>query len=121
MLNKRSEERRRRVMRATVEGLPDHAKYGCGVVDISASGCRINCNHLDELPDTICVQITGFGYPMMGRIVWRSKKLAGVHFSWEEQDPEKVLQDLQALSDLDVDLPDSKVHMLDTGASGPEN
>ena len=122
MLSKRAEERKRKVMRATIEGLRDHARFDCYILDVSASGCRIDCNHLDELPDTVCLQPVGLDRPMMGQIVWRSRKLAGLHFDWEEQDPEKFLHDIHTSQDDDpahaADVPGTDAHVLDAEAAG---
>lgn len=59
-----------------------HNKYEikCIIRDISQSGCRIVSSELDDLPEIIHLLPEGFDRPVLGRIAWREKSIAGVQF-----------------------------------------
>ena len=52
----------------------------CVIRDVSEGGCKIVSSCLDDLPDIIHVLPEGFATPILGKIVWRRKNIAGVQF-----------------------------------------
>ncbi len=52
----------------------------CTIREVSRGGCRLVSTQLDDLPNIIHIVPEGFEKPLLGKIVWRDKKLAGVKF-----------------------------------------
>ncbi|MBD1545975.1 PilZ domain-containing protein [Labrenzia aggregata] len=54
----------------------------CHIVDASKSGCRLESDQFDKLPDEIEISIPKLDMPLVGTIVWRSGEHAGVSLNW---------------------------------------
>jgi len=91
-------EQRREIRRpvwitAVVCGRTNTASMKCRIVDASQSGCRLEGNKLNRLPNEIEISIPGLSLPISGRIVWRQDNQAGVSLNWPfepGQDPQSV-------------------------------
>jgi hypothetical protein len=80
---KRKERRRPVSISAGVSGNNDNRVIKCKIVDASLSGCRLYCEHIELLPDSITLNIPGMDLPVPGAIVWRSDSYAGVRMMWQ--------------------------------------
>ncbi len=94
---KRREIRRQVWITAIVCGKTNPATMRCRIVDASRSGCRLEGDKLDRLPDDIEVSIPGLDLPISAEIVWRKNNQAGVRLSWPfepapKPKPEDVLE-----------------------------
>lgn len=94
---KRREIRRQVWITAIVCGKTNPATMRCRIVDASRSGCRLEGDKLDRLPDDIEVSIPGLDLPISAEIVWRKNNQAGVRFTWPfeaspKPKPEDVLE-----------------------------
>jgi len=70
----------------------------CIIRDVSESGCMIVGSQVHELPDQIQLVPEGFKQPILGKIVWRKDKLAGVCF--DNSTPDSDLDQMhQCLND----------------------
>lgn len=98
-------ERRREIRRpvwitAFVYGRTNNAAVKCRVVDASLSGCRLEGDKLDRLPDDVEITIPDLDLPIKARIVWRKQNQAGVSLNWPfepgpRQGPEDLLKLLE--------------------------
>jgi hypothetical protein len=94
---KRREIRRQVWITAIVCGKTNPATMRCRIVDASRSGCRLEGDKLDRLPDDIEVSIPGLDLPISAEIVWRKNNQAGVRLTWPfepvpKPKPEDVLE-----------------------------
>lgn len=80
---KRKERRRPVSISATVSSETGKQSLNCQIVDASLSGCRLHCEYLDLLSDTIILKIPGMDLPVRGSIMWRSDSYAGVKMLWQ--------------------------------------
>ena len=86
---KRREIRRPVWITGIVSGQTHPVTVKCRIVDASKSGCRLEGETLDRLPDGIEISIPGLDLPISGQIVWRKNGQAGVQLNWPfEPDPE---------------------------------
>eukprot|EP00903_Cladosiphon_okamuranus_P001108 g1106.t1 len=86
---KRREIRRAVWISAVVCGQSHPITMKCQIVDASKSGCRLEGETLDRLPDAVEISIPGLDLPINGAIVWRRNGQAGVQLNWPfEPDPE---------------------------------
>ncbi|QDG79061.1 PilZ domain-containing protein [Labrenzia sp. PHM005] len=77
-------ERRRPVSIAANVSASEKTKFlKCKIVDASLSGCRLHCEHLEFLSDSIILKIPGMDLPVRGCIMWRSGNYAGVKMMWQ--------------------------------------
>ncbi|WP_417708564.1 PilZ domain-containing protein [Roseibium aggregatum] len=95
--DKRGEIRRQVWITAIVCGKTNPVTMKCRIVDASRSGCRLEGDRLDRLPDDIEVSIPGLDLPISARIVWRKNNEAGIKLSWPfepapKPKPEDVLE-----------------------------
>lgn len=98
---KRREIRRPVWITAIVCGQSHPITMKCRVVDASRSGCRLEGETLNKLPDAVEISIPGLDLPINGMIVWRRNGQAGVRLSWPfepEREP-KTEQLLKALEE----------------------
>jgi hypothetical protein len=80
--DKRHEIRRQVLITAIVCGKTSPVTMKCRIVDASRSGCRLEGDRLDRLPDDIEVSIPGLDLPISARIVWRKNNEAGLKLNW---------------------------------------
>ncbi|WP_422375124.1 PilZ domain-containing protein [Roseibium sp.] len=86
---KRREIRRAVWISAIVSGQAHPITMKCQIVDASKSGCRLEGETLDRLPEAIEISIPGLDLPVNGVIVWRKNGQAGIQLNWPfEPDPE---------------------------------
>ncbi len=81
-VEKRREPRRRVLITAIVCSRVGRETLRCHIVDASKSGCRLESDQLDKLPDDIEISIPKLDMPLVGKIVWRSGDYAGVSLNW---------------------------------------
>jgi len=79
---KRREIRRPVWITAIVCGKTNPITMKCRVVDASRSGCRLEGDTVDRLPDAIEISIPSLDLPINGSIVWRKNGQAGVQLNW---------------------------------------
>jgi len=86
---KRREIRRPVWITAIVSGQTHPITMKCRIVDASKSGCRLEGDALERLPDAIEISIPGLDLPISGAVVWRRNGQAGVQLNWPfEPEPE---------------------------------
>ena len=61
-------------------------RFACHLSDVSATGCRLHCDHLPDLPDKVTLQARALSQPLEAMIVWRRVKFAGLAFTWPHAD-----------------------------------
>lgn len=76
----RSEERRQVCVHAFASDLNNTFDIKCIIRDISSSGCMIVTSQVKALPEVILIVPEHFKHPLIGKIVWRNDKFAGVAF-----------------------------------------
>lgn len=79
-LDNRSEPRKEVLIPAFASDIEDTLGIKCTIREVSRGGCRLVSTQLDDLPNIIHIVPEGFEKPLLGKIVWRDKKLAGVKF-----------------------------------------
>ncbi len=79
-IDNRAERRKKSCMQAFASDANDSFEIKCIIRDVSPGGCMIVSSHLHELPDRIQLVPEGFKEPLLGQIVWRKGKTAGVSF-----------------------------------------
>ena len=97
-LNQQEERGKRRIKTAIHAFASDiDNKYGvkCVIREVSGGGCKIVTNCMDDLPDIIHVIPEGFESPILGKIVWRDKNIAGVQFLMDMDDESLLLNQIR--------------------------
>ena len=89
---KRKEKRKSVRIPVRVCDAAGQALLSCTIVDASKSGCRLQTNDADFLPDQILLTIQGLDLPVMGRVAWRSSGFAGVQFLWQFSSKKELAQ-----------------------------
>ncbi|MES0880094.1 PilZ domain-containing protein [Roseibium sp. SCP14] len=94
---KRREIRRPVWISAVVSGQTNPITMKCRIVDASKSGCRLEGDKLDRLPEHIHISIPGLDLPIKSVMVWRNGNQAGVKLDWPfepeaEPTPEMLLK-----------------------------
>lgn len=84
-VEKRGLRRFKVALKVTVTDVERTVAVPCVVRDANLSGCQIISANIEDLPDTVLVEIPDFDQPIKGNIVWRDKTTAGVEFTWEAQ------------------------------------
>lgn len=79
-LERRKEPRKKVLIHAFVSDFDDTVDLKCVIRDISKGGCRIASSYVQDLPRLVKITPEGFEKPMVGKIVWRNSKFAGVQF-----------------------------------------
>lgn len=79
---KRRETRRPVWINTIVCGKASPNTVKCRIVDASRSGCRIEGDNLDKLPQDVDISIPGLDLPISAKIVWRKDGQAGVRLNW---------------------------------------
>ncbi|WP_434053239.1 MAG: PilZ domain-containing protein [Roseibium sp.] len=87
---KRREVRRSVWIGTVVSGKTSPFIVKCRIIDASRSGCRLEADGLDRLPQDIEISIPGLGMPIAAKIIWRKNGQAGVRLNWPF-DPAPVL------------------------------
>lgn len=78
----RREPRKPVLIGAVVCGKTSSASLECRIVDASKSGCRLEADRIQGLPEQIEIFIPKLDMPIPGRIVWRNGNQAGVRLNW---------------------------------------
>jgi signal transduction histidine kinase len=79
-IEKRTERRKKTAVHAFASDIEYKYNVKCILRDVSRSGCKIVTNSIDDLPDIIHLLPEAFENPILGKIVWRKKSIAGVTF-----------------------------------------
>ncbi len=77
---RRVETRYKVSLRATVSSPRSKERMPCLIRDASRTGCRIVSSKAHRLPDHISLHIESLPSPIEGTVVWRTARMAGVHF-----------------------------------------
>nr|WP_319386117.1 PilZ domain-containing protein [uncultured Roseibium sp.] len=87
---KRREVRRSVWISTVVSGKTSPFIVKSRIIDASRSGCRLEADGLDRLPQDIEISIPGLDMPIAAKIIWRRNGQAGVRLNWPF-DPAPVL------------------------------
>jgi hypothetical protein len=79
---KRREARRPVRISAIVCGKSHPVSMKCKIVDASRSGCRLEGDTVERLPQAIEISIPGLDLPISGSVVWCRNNQAGVQLTW---------------------------------------
>lgn len=79
-LERRKEQRKQALMHAFVSDFNDLVDLKCVIRDISKNGCRIASSYVEDLPQLVRITPEGFDKPMIGKVIWRNSKFAGINF-----------------------------------------
>ena len=79
---RRSEERCKVLLHATVFTPSEPQGVRCGIRDASSQGCMLVSSYANELPDKIEFHVDGIEQRLFGVVVWRQGKTAGIRFDW---------------------------------------
>lgn len=79
-LERRSEQRKPALMHAFVSDFDDLLDLKCVIRDISKKGCRIASSYVEDLPTLVRITPEGFEKPLVGKVIWRNAKFAGIQF-----------------------------------------
>ena len=79
-LDNRKEPRKETLIAAFASNLDDTLGVKCTIREVSRGGCRLVSTELGDLPEIIHIVPEGFEKPLLGKIIWRDKKMAGVKF-----------------------------------------
>lgn len=79
-IENRAERRKKTALHAFASDIEYRYNVKCILRDVSRSGCKIVTNGIDDLPDIIHLLPEEFENPILGKIVWRKKSIAGVQF-----------------------------------------
>lgn len=77
---RRVETRYKVSLRAMVSSPEFKEQIPCLIRDASRSGCRIVSSKAYRLPSHISLHVESFTNPIEGTVVWRTARMAGVHF-----------------------------------------
>lgn len=70
------------------------------IVDASKSGCRLEADNLERLPQDVEISIPGLDLPIAAKIVWRKNGQAGVQLNWPfEPEPDLTPEAVALLLD----------------------
>lgn len=89
-LEKRKEIRRQVHIHAMVSDRSEIETIKCIISDASKSGCKLESDYLDVIPDQILLRIAGLDLPVQGAIVWRGSNCAGVKLLWQFSSSKEV-------------------------------
>lgn len=76
----RLERRKNTLIHAFVSDRSGHSNLKCVIRSTSKSGCQIASSFIEDLPPIVEIVPEGFDKPLIGKIVWRNSKIAGVEF-----------------------------------------
>ncbi len=82
---RRQEPRKAALMHAFVSDRADSIDMKCVIREISKGGCRVTSSYIEDLPRVVRILPEGFDIPLTGKIIWRSKKFAGIQFISEAE------------------------------------
>ena len=82
----RATTRRKIFIRAQICNPDNDERFECQLSDVSATGCRLHCDHLSALPYRVTLQAKELSQPLEAKIVWRRVKFAGLAFTWPHSD-----------------------------------
>jgi len=85
-LDRRTRARKKTLIHAFASDLSDKYDIKCVIRDVSQDGCRIVSSHIDDLPETIKIVPEGFAKPVIGKIIWKNEKVAGIKFLDDEEE-----------------------------------
>lgn len=80
---KRKEKRQKVSIPARVTDRKGRSGINCTIVDASRSGCRVDSEMIDGLPEKILIRVAALDLPVPGEIVWRTQNQAGVRLIWQ--------------------------------------
>jgi signal transduction histidine kinase len=84
-LERLKEPRKKVALHAFASDIDDVVDVKCMIREMSKGRCRIASNHVDDLPRIIHLLPEGFERPLLGKIIWRTSKVAGVQFIDENE------------------------------------
>ncbi|MFD1696331.1 PilZ domain-containing protein [Roseibium aestuarii] len=79
---KRAEKRYAMTAAARVCDMARKSEIKCVITDASKSGCRIEGEGLESLPDEVLVFVQTFDQPVRGTVAWKTKSSAGLRLFW---------------------------------------
>ena len=79
---RRSEERSKVLLHATVFTRSEPQGVRCGIRDASSHGCMLVSSYANEFPDKVEFHVDGIEQRLFGDVVWRQGKTAGIRFDW---------------------------------------
>lgn len=96
--NNRAHVRKKCCIPAFVANMDDSYELKCTIRDVSKVGCKIVSNNANELPEQLLLLPEGFEVPIIAKVRWRSKKMAGLSFPsfdllYENSDAKQTDQD----------------------------
>ncbi len=99
-MDRRKEKRKSTLIPASACGYKANFDVKCVIRDVSRSGCRLVSTEIGDLPEIIHVMPEGFKNPLLGKIEWRNKKMAGVRFidEAERRELERLKQEKKSQS-----------------------
>ncbi|WP_417690991.1 PilZ domain-containing protein [Roseibium sp.] len=80
---KRAERRYAVTATATVCDLSRTLSLKCVITDASRSGCRIEGEGLEALPEEVLVYVDSFERPVRGNVVWTQGSSSGLRLFWD--------------------------------------
>jgi signal transduction histidine kinase len=97
-LENRVEQRKKSAIHAFASDTDHKYEIKCIIRDVSRTGCRIVSNGLDDLPEIIHLLPECFDRPILARIVWREKSIAGVKFLFDMEGVGLLIDPINRLS-----------------------
>ena len=94
----RTKHRKRALIPAFVSDTKDSFDVACLIRDMSKTGCRLVSKQIADLPDVVHIVPEGFRGPIVGRIVWRQEKIAGISFEPDTPEDDCLLLDAAFLA-----------------------
>ena len=65
-------------------GQDEDDKYFCLILDATRDGCRIFCDRVEELPDTVHLHPERLKKPIKASLRWRKNMTAGLKLDWAD-------------------------------------
>lgn len=80
---KRTERRYAVTKMAEITDLGRTSSYKCVITDASRSGCRVEGQDLERLPNDVLVYVEKFERPVRGQVAWSTSTSAGLRLYWD--------------------------------------
>lgn len=80
MLESRTYRRKPMLKQGVLSANEDDGGFACVIRDASRYGCRVFCQQLAALPDTVYLRTKGVDGPIKCHLAWRVHTCAGLRF-----------------------------------------